>query len=65
MFKIALLIWVMAGVTLAGSLILIALVMPGFGQSEMQMIPIAGIAGFLIAMPLSYLLAKRISHPAH
>jgi len=32
----------------------------------MQWVPIAGIVGFLIAMPLSYMIAKRIGgRPAH
>ena len=66
MFKIAVLIWVMAAVTLAGSFVLVALLLPGLGHSEMQMVPIAAIAGFVVAIPISYLLARRIGdRPAH
>ena len=67
MFKIALLIWLMAGATLAGCFILVTLMLPtAYGHSEMQWVPIAGIVGFLIAMPFSYMIARRIDgRPAH
>lgn len=65
MFKIAVLIWMMLGTTLAGSLVLVVLLMPNFGHSQMQMVPVAAIAGFLIGIPLSFVVAGRISRPSH
>lgn len=61
MFKIALLVWMMAGTTLAGMAIMAVLTVPALAVHDMQYIPIAAVAGFVIAVPVAYFVAKRIS----
>lgn len=61
MFKIAIIIWMMAGTVLAGIAIIAVLTVPTLAVHDMQYIPVAGIAGFVVAIPVAYLVAKRIS----
>ena len=61
MLKIAILVWMMAGTTLAGIAIMVVLTVPALAVHDMQYIPIAAVVGFLIAIPLAYLVAKRIT----
>ena len=60
MFKIAIIVWMMAGTTLAGIAIMAVLTVPSLAAHDMQYIPLAGIAGFVVAIPLAYVVAKRI-----
>lgn len=60
MFKIALVVWIMLGTALAGIALLTVLVVPDFSARAMQNIPFAALAGFALAMPLSYLVARKI-----
>lgn len=60
MLKIAILIWVMLGTAVAGTAVT-ALLASGFASDHMKAIPLAAIAGFVVAMPLSYLVAAKIS----
>ncbi|MGO9807599.1 MAG: hypothetical protein ACLPKH_12915 [Rhodomicrobium sp.] len=61
MLKLALVIWLMLGTTLAGIAILVVVSDPSLLNQGMKMIPIAAIAGFIIALPLSIMVSKRIS----
>lgn len=61
MFKIAIIVWMMAGTVLAGIAIMVVLNVPGLAVHAMQYIPIAAIVGFVIAIPVAYLVAKRIA----
>ncbi|MGA9766564.1 MAG: hypothetical protein WCD20_16940, partial [Rhodomicrobium sp.] len=61
MLKLALVIWLMLGTTLAGIAILVVVSDPSLLNQGMKMIPIAAIAGFIIALPLSFMVSKRIS----
>lgn len=60
MLKVAVLIWVMLGTVLAGTAVTAVLTVQGLGASLMKTIPLAALAGFVVAMPLSYLVATRI-----
>jgi hypothetical protein len=60
MFKISLLVWIVLGTALAGSAVITVLAAPGLVAEAMKNIPFAVMAGFTVAMPLSYLVAKRI-----
>jgi hypothetical protein len=61
MFKIALIVWMMAGTTLAGIAIMAVLTVPALAVHDMQYIPYAGIAGFLVAIPIALVVGKRIA----
>ncbi len=60
MLKIAIIVWMVAGTTLAGIAIMAVLAVPTLAVHDMQYIPLAAIVGFVVAIPLAYLVAKRI-----
>lgn len=60
MFKIAVLIWVMLGTAVAGTAVT-AVLAAGIAENPMKAIPLAALAGFVVAMPLSYLIAAKIT----
>lgn len=61
MLKIAILVWMMAGTTLAGIAVMVVLAVPSLAVKDMQYIPIAAVLGFVVAIPLAYVVAKRIT----
>ena len=61
MIKIALIIWMIGGTTLAGMAVMAVLVVPTLAVHDMQYVPLAGIAGFVVAIPIAYLVAIRIA----
>ena len=61
MFKLALLIWVVLGTTLAGMAVVVVVSDASLFDQGMKLIPIAAIAGFVLAIPLSFMVTKRIS----
>jgi hypothetical protein len=60
MFKISLLVWIMLGTALAGSAVVSVLAVPSLAADAMKNIPFAVLIGFAAAMPLSYLVARKI-----
>jgi len=60
MLKISIVVWIVLGTALAGSAMIAVLSIPGLATQGMKVIPVAASFGFLIAMPLSYLIARRI-----
>lgn len=60
MFKISLLVWIMLGTALAGSAVVAVLAVPSLAAEAMKNIPFAVLAGFVAAVPLSYLVARKI-----
>jgi hypothetical protein len=60
MFKISLLVWIMLGTALAGSAVIAVLAVPSLAAEAMKNIPFAVLIGFAAAMPLSYLVARKI-----
>ena len=60
MFKVMALIWVMLGTAVAGSLVLVVLAVPSLLDQGMRLIPLAGIGGYAIALPLSWMVARRL-----
>jgi hypothetical protein len=61
MLKIAIIIWMIAGTVLAGIAIMAVLTVPSLAVHDMQYIPIAAAVGFVVAIPVAYLVAKRIT----
>jgi len=60
MYRLAAIIWIMLGTTLAGIAMLVIVTVPELSGQSMQLIPAACGAAFVLAIPLSFLVAKRI-----
>lgn len=60
MTKVAILVWIMLGVVLAGVGVMAILTMPNFAGQELKLIPLAAIAGYIVAAPISFVVARMI-----
>lgn len=60
MLKIAVLVWMMLGITLAGALVVAVVAVPSLYDQGMRLIPIVAAAGFVVAIPFAFLIAKKI-----
>lgn len=60
MLKIAILIWVILGAAVAGTAVT-AVLAAGIASNPMKVIPLAALAGFVVAVPLSYFVAAKIT----
>lgn len=60
MAKVAILVWVMLGVVFAGAAVTVILAMPEFSGRELKLIPMAAIIGYVIALPISFGIARMI-----
>lgn len=60
MFKIALLVWVVLGVTVAGAALTLVLTVPSLQPNAMKLLPIFAGIGFVVAIPASFVVAKKI-----
>lgn len=61
MIKIAALIWIMLATTLAGIALLVVVTVPQFSQDAQFLIPVACGGAMIVAMPLSYAIARNIA----
>jgi hypothetical protein len=61
MFRVAIVVWIILGTALAGTALLVVLAVPDLAAQAMKNIPRAALAGFAVAMPLSFLVARKIS----
>ncbi|WP_322515664.1 hypothetical protein SR870_22240 [Rhodopseudomonas palustris] len=64
MFKVAVVLWIIGGATLAGMLMVAVLAVPSLSEQAMTWIPMAVAAGFVLAMPVSFLVARKIARPS-
>lgn len=60
MFKVALLMWLILGTTVAGIAVLVVVSVPSLYDQGMKLIPIAAIGGFVLAIPISFYVAKQV-----
>jgi hypothetical protein len=60
MFKLAAIIWIMLGTTLAGIAMIVIVTVPELSDQAMRLIPLLCGAAFVVAIPLSFWVAKRI-----
>lgn len=60
MTKIAILVHLMLGTTIAGILVVAILAMPSLRGQEKVLIPVAVAIGYLVAIPLSAMISKRL-----
>ncbi len=61
MLKIAALLWIVVGTALAGVAMTVIVTVPAFYDQGMQLIPIFCGAAFLVAMPVSWIIARRVA----
>jgi NAD-dependent oxidoreductase involved in siderophore biosynthesis len=61
MAAVATLIWIILGTTLAGVGLTIVIATPSLAADSMKYIPWGALGGFVIAMPLSLLIARQIA----
>ena len=61
MFKVSLIVWMVLGTAVAGTAVIAVLATPGLADQAMKNIPLAVLIGFTLAMPLSYLVARKIA----
>ncbi len=61
MLKIALLVWIMLGTTLAGIALTTIVAVPSLAAQATTLIPIACGAAIVLALPLSWWVARRIT----
>lgn len=61
MFKIAVIVWVMLGTVFAGIAVMTVLSVPALSAQAMTYIPYAAIAGAILAIPVAYVVAGRMS----
>ncbi|ABE41423.1 hypothetical protein [Rhodopseudomonas pseudopalustris] len=64
MFKIAVLLWIIGGATLAGMMVIAVLAVPSLSEQAMMWIPRAVAGGFVLAIPVSFLVARMIANPS-
>ena len=64
MLKISALIWMILGTALAGTAVIAVLAVPSLAAEAMKNIPFAVLIGFAVAIPLSYLVARKIGASA-
>jgi len=64
MIKVAVVLWIIGGATLAGMLMIAVLATPSLAQDAMTWIPRVVAAGFVLAMPVSFLVARKIARPS-
>ena len=60
MIRVAGMMWSLAGTVFAGIAIIIVLAVPSFAEHAMQYIPFAAIAGFVLAIPVAFVMARQL-----
>ena len=60
MLKVAIIVWIVLGTTLAGIAVLVVTSVPSFYDQGMKLIPITVIAAAVVAIPLSFIIAKQM-----
>jgi hypothetical protein len=64
MIKVAAIVWIVMGTVLAGAGVAAVLSVPSLASEAIRYLPLAGVAGYLAAIPLSLLMARRLTKQA-
>jgi hypothetical protein len=64
MFKIAAVVWIILGTTLAGLALLVIVTVPQLSKNILFLLPVACGGAVVVAIPLSYLVAWRMTRAA-
>jgi hypothetical protein len=60
MFKVAVLVWIVLGTTLAGMAVTVVVSIPQLYAQGMTLIPWVAGGGFVVAIPFSFMIAKAM-----
>jgi hypothetical protein len=60
-YRIAAIIWIVLGTALAGTAMIVVVTVPMFAKQAMLLIPLLCGGAFVLAMPLSVLVARQIN----
>ncbi len=60
MAKLATVIWIITGIAFAGAFGLVVLATPALANEAAEMLPWAALAGFIVAIPASVVIARKI-----
>ena len=60
-WQVALIIWVVLGVTIAGLAVAVVLIVPQLAEHSVVLIPSAAAAGFIAALFASMVIARQIN----
>jgi hypothetical protein len=61
MFKIAAVVWIMVGTVFAGSAVAAVLSMPQLADQAMRYLPLAGVGGYIAAIPVALVLGWHMN----
>lgn len=61
MMRLAAMLWLIVGTALAGVGVIVVVATPALFDQGMKLIPIVAGTGFLVSMPISYAIAKKIA----
>lgn len=61
MFKVAALLWVILATTIGGIAVVAIIATPSLAERAALLIPAGFLVGVALAIPVSYLVAKRVS----
>ncbi len=61
LLKVAAVVWIMLGTVLAGVAMTVIITKPPLADQAMKLIPIYCGAAFAVALPLSWIVARRIA----
>ena len=64
MMKVAAILWIVVGTVLAGSGVVAVLSIPSLSSEAIRYLPLAGVAGYVAAVPVALLIAKRLTSQA-
>lgn len=62
MFRVAAVLWIILATMLAGVALLVIVATPSLAKDALHLLPIACSSAAIVAMPISYLVARRIAH---
>ena len=62
MLKLSLVIYIMAAPTLMGAFVLTVLTVPSLASNDFNLILPAALGGAVVALPVSYLIAKKLKN---
>ncbi len=61
MIKVAAILWIVVGTVLAGSGVVAVLSVPSLASEAIRYLPLAGISGYVAAVPVALLIAKHLT----